>query len=168
MIWIEELKNHIGEEATLQGWVYNKRDSGKVRFVLLRDGTGILQCVFAAAEIDSSTFELADSVNQEALVEIKGVLREFGRAPGGVELGAKSIKLLSDSVDYPITPKEHGIDFLLSRRHLWLRSSRQHALLRCRDTMIRAFHDFFAESRLYVDCSPHYYPHLVRRSVRAV
>lgn len=145
MIWIEELKNHIGEEATLRGWVYNKRDSGKVRFVLLRDGTGILQCVFAAAEIDSSTFELADNVNQEALVEIKGVLREFARAPGGVELGAKSITLLSDSVDYPITPKEHGIDFLLSRRHLWLRSSRQHALLRCRDTMIRAFHDFFAE-----------------------
>jgi asparaginyl-tRNA synthetase len=145
MIWIEELKNHIGEEATLQGWVYNKRDSGKIRFVLLRDGTGILQCVFAAAEIDSSTFELADSVNQEALVEVSGTIKEFARAPGGVELGAKSIKLLSDSADYPITPKEHGIDFLLSRRHLWLRSSRQHALLRCRDTMIRAFHNFFAD-----------------------
>ncbi len=145
MVWIEELKEHVGKEVTLKGWVYNKRDSGKVRFVLLRDGTGILQCVFVGTEIDKETYDLADSLNQEAVVEVSGLAREDTRAPGGVELTARSLKLIADSADYPITPKEHGIDFLLSRRHLWLRSSRQHALLRCRDTMIRTFHEFFGD-----------------------
>ncbi|MBN2379465.1 asparagine--tRNA ligase [candidate division WOR-3 bacterium] len=143
MPWIEELKDHIGKEVCLRGWVYNRRDSGKVRFVLLRDGTGILQCVFLRDEVSDSTFELADNLNQEALIEVTGEVREFDRAPGGIEMGAKTLRLIADSKDYPITPKEHGIDFLLSRRHLWLRSSRQHALIRCRDTMIRAFHCFF-------------------------
>jgi len=145
MIWIEELAEHIGEEVSLRGWVYNRRDSGKVRFVLLRDGTGLLQCVFVKGESDAAAFELADSLNQEALVKVSGTVREDRRAPGGVELSAATLELLADSVDYPITPKEHGIDFLLSRRHLWLRSRRQHALLRCRDTLIRAFHAFFEE-----------------------
>ncbi len=153
MIWIEDLKKYIGKEVSIKGWVYNKRDSGKVRFVLLRDGTGILQCVFVKNELSDDIFEQADSVNQESLIEITGELKEFNRAPGGVELGAKSIKLITDSHNYPITPKEHGIDFLLSRRHLWLRSSRQHALLRCRDTMIRAFHNFF-ESRNFILIDP--------------
>ncbi|NLI99491.1 asparagine--tRNA ligase [bacterium] len=145
MIWIEELKNHLGEEVALKGWVYNRRDSGKIRFVILRDGTGLLQCVFVASQLDEATFNQADILNQEATVEITGAVREEKRAPGGIELTVKSLKLLSDSIDYPITPKEHGIDFLLSHRHLWLRSRRQHALLRCRDTLIRAFHDFFEE-----------------------
>ena len=153
MVWIEELKEHVGKEVTLKGWIYNKRDSGKIRFVLLRDGTGILQCVFVGTEIDKETYDLADSLNQEAVVEVSGLVREDTRAPGGVELGVKSLKILADSVDYPITPKEHGIDFLLSRRHLWLRSSRQHALLRCRDTMIRAFHEFF-EKRGFILIDP--------------
>jgi asparaginyl-tRNA synthetase len=153
MVWIEELKEHVGKEVTLKGWVYNKRDSGKVRFVLLRDGTGILQCVFVGTGIDKETYDLADSLNQEAVVEVSGIVREDTRAPGGVELTAKSLKLIADSADYPITPKEHGIDFLLSRRHLWLRSSRQHALLRCRDTMIRAFHEFF-EGRGFILIDP--------------
>jgi asparaginyl-tRNA synthetase len=153
MVWIEELKEHVGKEVTLKGWVYNKRDSGKVRFVLLRDGTGILQCVFVGTGIDKETYDLADSLNQEAVVEVSGIVREDTRAPGGVELTARSLKLIADSADYPITPKEHGIDFLLSRRHLWLRSSRQHALLRCRDTMIRAFHEFF-EGRGFILIDP--------------
>jgi len=145
MIWIEELKSHIGKEVSLKGWVYNRRDSGKIRFVMLRDGTGFLQCVFVKAEVNEEIFSLADTLNQEAVVEITGTVRDDKRAQGGVELTAKSLKLLGDSLDYPISPKEHGTDFLLSNRHLWLRSSRQHALLRCRDTMIRAFHDFFEE-----------------------
>lgn len=153
MIWIEELAEHIGKEVTLRGWVYNKRDSGKIRFVLLRDGTGVLQCVFVSSEVDDSIFELADSLNQEALVEIRGTVREDRRSPGGVELTARSLRLIADSAGYPITPKEHGIDFLLSRRHLWLRSSRQRALLRCRDTMIRAFHEFF-EQRGFILIDP--------------
>jgi asparaginyl-tRNA synthetase len=153
MIWIEELKNHIGQEVTLRGWVYNRRDSGKIRFVLIRDGTGILQCIFAKSEVDEITFELADSLNQEALVQIRGTVKEDKRAPGGVELDANSLKLLADSVGYPITPKEHGVDFLLSRRHLWLRSSLPHALLLCRDTLIRALHSFF-EGRGFVLIDP--------------
>jgi asparaginyl-tRNA synthetase len=153
MIWIQELKNHIGEEVTLRGWMYNKRDSGKVRFVLLRDGTGILQCIFVKSLLDEESFELADSLNQEALVEIRGTVKEDKRASGGVELDAASLEILADSVGYPITPKEHGVDFLLSRRHLWLRSSRQHALLLCRDTLIRAFHNFF-EDRGFILIDP--------------
>lgn len=153
MIWIEELAEHVGKEITLRGWVYNKRDSGKIRFVLLRDGTGVLQCVFVFSEVDDSIFELAEKLNQEALVEIRGTVREDRRSPGGVEITARSLRLIADSVDYPITPKEHGINFLLSRRHLWLRSSRQHALLRCRDTMMRAFHEFF-EQRGFILIDP--------------
>lgn len=153
MIWIEDLKQHTGEEVTLKGWIYNRRDSGKVRFLLLRDGTGLLQCVFVGSEVEKKVFDLADSLNQEAVVEIKGKVRDDKRAPGGVELTATSLRLLADSTDYPITPKEHGIDFLLSHRHLWFRSRRQHALLRCRDTMIRAFHDFF-ESRGFTLIDP--------------
>jgi asparaginyl-tRNA synthetase len=153
MVWIEELKGHVGKEVTLKGWVYNKRDSGKVRFVLLRDGTGILQCVFVGTEIDKETYDLADSLNQEAVVEVSGIVREDTRAPGGVELAARSLKLMADSADYPITPKEHGTDFLLSRRHLWLRSSKQYTLMRCRDTMIRAFHEFF-EDRGFILIDP--------------
>jgi len=153
MVWIEELKEHVGKEVTLKGWVYNKRDSGKIRFVILRDGTGLLQCVFAKSEVDEATFELADLANQEALVEITGTVRDDKRAPGGVELSVRSLKLMADSENYPITPKEHGIDFLLSRRHLWLRSRRQHALLKCRDTLIRAFHEFF-EKRGFILIDP--------------
>ncbi len=153
MIWIDELKQYSGKEVTVRGWVYNRRDSGKIRFVILRDGTGLLQCVFVGSEVDEACFNLADILNQEALVEISGVIREDKRAPAGVELTAKSLTLLSDSVGYPITPKEHGVDFLLSQRHLWLRSRRQHALLRYRDSLIRAFHDFF-ESRGFVLIDP--------------
>lgn len=142
MIWIEKIGDYEGKEVILKGWVYNKRSSGKIRFVLIRDGTGIIQTVFSANEVDENSFDLADKVTQESLVEVKGMVRKDERAPGGFELIAKELKLLSPSENYPITKKEHGIDFLLQHRHLWIRSKRQFAILRIRAEVIKACHDF--------------------------
>ncbi|MCS7249341.1 MAG: asparagine--tRNA ligase [candidate division WOR-3 bacterium] len=142
MIWIENIGNYEGKEVVLKGWVYNKRSSGKVRFVLIRDGTGILQAVFSAQEVDENSFDLADKVTQESLVELKGIVRKDERAPGGFELVAKELKLLSSSENYPITKKEHGVDFLLQHRHLWIRSRKQFAILRIRAEVIKACRDF--------------------------
>ncbi|MEO0089038.1 MAG: asparagine--tRNA ligase [candidate division WOR-3 bacterium] len=142
MIWIENISEYDGKEVILKGWVYNKRSSGKVRFLLIRDGTGIIQAVFEANGVDENSFELADKVSQESLVELKGVVRKDNRAPGGFEIVAKKLKLLSPSENYPITKKEHGIDFLLQHRHLWLRSRKQFAILRIRAEVIKACRDF--------------------------
>lgn len=142
MIWIEKIGDYEGKEVILKGWVYNKRSSGKIRFVLIRDGTGIIQTVFSANEVDENSFDLADKVTQESLVEVKGMVRKDERAPGGFELIAKELKLLSPSENYPITKKEHGIDFLLQHRHLWIRSKRQFAILRIRAEVIKACRDF--------------------------
>ncbi|MEO0130139.1 MAG: asparagine--tRNA ligase [candidate division WOR-3 bacterium] len=142
MIWIENISEYEGKEILLKGWVYNKRSSGKIRFLLIRDGTGIVQAVFSADEIDENSFELADKVTQESLVELKGVVRKDNRAPGGFEIVAKELKLLSPSENYPITKKEHGIDFLLQNRHLWFRSRKQFAILRIRAEVIKACRDF--------------------------
>ncbi|MEO0087145.1 MAG: asparagine--tRNA ligase [candidate division WOR-3 bacterium] len=142
MIWIENISDYEGKEVILKGWVYNKRSSGKVRFVLVRDGTGIIQVVFSANEVDEESFELADKVTQESLVELKGIVRKDSRAPGGFEIIGKELKLLSSSENYPITKKEHGIDFLLQHRHLWIRSRKQFAILRIRAEIIKACRDF--------------------------
>lgn len=142
MIWIENINEYEGKEVVLKGWVYNKRSSGKIRFVLIRDGTGIIQAVFSANDTDERSLELADKVTQESLVEVRGVVKKEKRAPGGFELLAKELKLLSPSENYPITKKEHGIDFLLQHRHLWIRSRRQFAILRIRAEVIRASRDF--------------------------
>ncbi|MEO0119241.1 MAG: asparagine--tRNA ligase [candidate division WOR-3 bacterium] len=142
MIWIENISEYDGKEVILKGWVYNKRSSGKVRFLLIRDGTGIIQAVFETDGVDENSFELADKVSQESLVELKGVVRKDNRAPGGFEIVAKKLKLLSPSENYPITKKEHGIDFLLQHRHLWLRSRKQFAILRIRAEVIKACRDF--------------------------
>ncbi len=142
MMWIENINEYEGKEILLKGWVYNKRSSGKIRFLLIRDGTGIVQAVFSADEIDENSFELADKVTQESLVELKGVVRKDNRAPGGFEIVAKELKLLSPSENYPITKKEHGIDFLLQNRHLWFRSRKQFAILRIRAEVIKACRDF--------------------------
>ncbi len=142
MIWIENINEYEGKEILLKGWVYNKRSSGKIRFLLIRDGTGIIQAVFEIGKVDENSFELADKVTQESLVELKGVVRKDNRAPGGFEIVAKELKLLSPSENYPITKKEHGIDFLLQHRHLWFRSRKQFAILRIRAEVIKACRDF--------------------------
>jgi len=142
-VHIADLKSHVGETVTLQGWVYNHRSSGKIKFLLLRDGTGICQCIYFRGECDEKAFEDFEKLSQETSVKVVGVVRAEPRSPGGFELGARSLEILGASVDYPISPKEHGTDFLMGQRHLWLRSKRQHAVLRVRAEVIAAIRDFF-------------------------
>jgi asparaginyl-tRNA synthetase len=142
-VWISDLKDHVGKEVQLKGWVYNSRSSGKIKFLLLRDGTGLCQCVYFKGECDEAAFEVFSGLTQEALVEVSGLVKEEKRSPGGFELSARTLKILSPSVDYPISPKEHGTDFLMTNRHLWLRSKRQHAILRVRAEIIASIRDFF-------------------------
>jgi asparaginyl-tRNA synthetase len=139
---IERIGPHAGKDVTLTGWVYNKRSSGRIRFVLLRDGTGVIQCVFVKGQVPDAAFELADSVTQESSVEVSGTVREEKRAPGGHELTATDLRLVALAEPYPISPKEHGVEFLMENRHLWLRSSRQYAVLRIRDEVIKALRDY--------------------------
>lgn len=149
---IDKLGTFVGQQVRLTGWVYNKRSSGKIRFVLLRDGTGIIQCVFTKNSVANEAFELADSISQESSVEITGVVREDKRAPGGYELTASNLKVISFADSYPITPKEHGVEFLMAHRHLWLRSKRQVAILRIRNEIIKALRDYLeAEGFLCCD-----------------
>jgi asparaginyl-tRNA synthetase len=151
---IERIGAHAGQDVTLSGWVYNTRSSGKIRFVLLRDGTGIIQCVFLKNQVPEAAFELADKVTQESSVGITGTVREEKRAPGGFELTVKDMKLIHLSEPYPITPKEHGIEFLMEHRHLWLRSTRQAAVLRIRSEIVKAMRDFLDDSGYVLGDTP--------------
>ncbi len=144
-VYIEDLGRHPGEEVTLRGWLYNRRSSGKVHFLLVRDGTGVCQCVAGINDLGPEAFAAADHLGQETSLEVTGVVREDQRAPGGRELMVKRLNVVAPATDYPITPKEHGVAFLLDQRHLWIRSSRQHAILRIRSEVAAACRDFFAE-----------------------
>jgi len=151
---IKDLKHHIGRRVTIQGWLYNKRGSGKLAFPILRDGTGYLQCVVSKKEVPEDSWNAADTVTQESTVEVHGTVRAESRAPGGVELGIDIFRILSPTVDYPISPKEHGTAFLMDIRHLWLRSSKQHAVLRVRSEVEQACRDFFYERDFTLIDSP--------------
>ncbi len=142
-VYVEELRDYVGKEVELRGWVYHRRSSGKIHFLVIRDGTGICQCVIFKPEVSEELFELADHIPLESSVIIRGVVREDKRAPGGYELGVKELEVVHRSEEYPIQPKEHGVDFLLRHRHLWIRSPRQNAILRIRHEVIRACRDFF-------------------------
>jgi asparaginyl-tRNA synthetase len=146
---ISDLASRSGDTVTLKGWLYNRRDSGKIRFLVLRDGTGYLQCVVVKREVPEEVWEAASSVTQESTLEVTGVVRSDPRQAGGVELGVTGLRILDLCRDWPITPKEHGVDFLMSQRHLWLRSAKQVAILRVRSEVESAIHDFFY-SRDYV------------------
>ena len=141
--FISDLKDHVGQTVELKGWVYNSRSSGKIKFLQLRDGTGIAQCVYFRGECDEAAFEDFAKLTQETSVKVTGVVKAEPRSPGGFEIGAKSLEILHVAVDYPITPKEHGPDFLMNNRHLWMRSKRQHAILRVRAEIVAAIRDFF-------------------------
>ncbi len=148
-VYIEDLKDHVGEEVEIRGWVYNKRSSGRVRFLLVRDGTGIVQATAWSKEKDNPLFRTFDTLTQESSVIIRGKVKEERRAPGGYEIELKEIIPVQIAVDYPITPKEHGVGFLMAHRHLWLRSSRQHAIMRIRHEIIKAIRDFFDEEKKF-------------------
>src|SRR5512140_386854 len=145
---ILDLSLRVGETVTLKGWLYNRRDSGKIRFLVLRDGSGYLQCVVVKKEVPGEVWEASGPLTQESTLEVTGVVREAPRQEGGVELGVTGLSVLSLCHDWPITPKEHGVDFLMSQRHLWLRSSKQVAILKVRSEVESAIHDFF-HSREY-------------------
>ena len=143
---INQLKHHIGETVTLRGWLTNSRSSGKIAFLQLRDGSGFVQGVVVKAEVSEEVFALAKGLVQEQSVEVTGEVREDTRSPLGVELGVTDLKAIAQNDDeYPITPKEHGVEFLMDRRHLYLRHKRPWAILRVRDELERAVHDFYAE-----------------------
>jgi len=141
--YIENVGAHEGEEITLRGWVYNKRSSGKLQFILLRDGTGIIQCLAFKGNFASEQFEALDKLTQESSVEIQGKVRKDSRSAGGYELDVTNFKIVQVAENYPITPKEHGTAFLMENRHLWLRSSRQHAIIKIRHEVIKACRDYF-------------------------
>lgn len=142
---IKKLKELAGQSVTLNGWVYNKRSGGKVRFIILRDGTGLLQCVLFKGNVSEDVFERFNLLNQESSVQVTGNVKVEERAPGGVELDVTDFSIIGDSENYPITPKEHGIEFLIDHRHLWIRSKRQMAILRIRHRIVKAIRDFFDE-----------------------
>lgn len=141
-VLIEALKQHIGQTVEVRGWLFNRRSSGKIHFLLVRDGTGIVQAVMSRAEVPEEVFAAADRLPQESSLILTGSVRADARAPGGVELSVTALRLLQEAAPYPITPKEHGVEFLMDHRHLWLRSSRQHAILRVRAEIIRAMTDY--------------------------
>src|SRR5580693_7558949 len=145
-IRIEDAGRHAGESIEIAGWLYNLRKSGKIVFPLLRDGTGIMQCVAVKANIDEALFETLKNLTQESALILRGKIRAEQRAPGGYEMDVEAAEVIDrvpESDPYPITPKEHGPEFLQDHRHLWLRSKRQHAIIRVRHEVIKAVRDYF-------------------------
>lgn len=156
IITVQEIPRHVGETVSLRGWVYDRTDKGKLQFIQLRDGSGIVQAVTYAPELPPETAELASRLTQESSILITGVVRENPKAkksiPAGYEIGVQALEVLQLAQEYPITPKEHGVEFLMDNRHLWLRSSRQWAITRIRATIVRAMRNFMDdEGYLLVD-----------------
>jgi len=142
-VYIEDIGKHVGQEVTLKGWLYNRTDKGRLRFLLVRDGTGVIQCVVFQKAVAAEVFEAADRLTQESSLTVTGMVRAEQRAPGGFELDVKDLTIVNLAESYPITPKDHGTAFLMENRHLWIRSSRQHAALRVRSEIIKGCRDFF-------------------------
>ncbi len=151
---ISQLKDYVGQEVRLSGWLYNKRSGGKIHFLLVRDGTGVVQAVVVKKEVPEDVFALYDSLTQESSLYVSGTVREDSRAPGGYELTVTNIEIVQIADEYPISKKEHGVDFLLNNRHLWLRSSRQYAIMHIRNQIIWAIRKFFYDRQFVLIDSP--------------
>ena len=141
--YIEDISTRVGEPVQLRGWLHNRRSSGKIHFLTLRDGSGFIQCVMSKQAVGEEMFKAADHLAQESAIIIEGTAREDKRAPGGYEVDVTRLEVVSEAKDFPITPKEHGVDYLMDRRHLWIRSQRQQSILRVRHEVINAVRDFF-------------------------
>ena len=141
-VYIRDVANYDGQEITIKGWLYNKTDKGRLQFLMIRDGTGLIQAVAFKKEMPPAAFNAAMAVTQESSLIVRGKVRKDERSAGGYELTLSDIQIIQLTQDYPITPKEHGIDFLMDNRHLWLRSRNQWAILRVRATVIRAIRDY--------------------------
>jgi asparaginyl-tRNA synthetase len=155
---IERLGDHVGQTVTLRGWLYNSRSSGKLLFLILRDGTGRCQCVLEKTDDNADLFAAAKKLGQESSLELDGVVREEPRSVGGYELAATDVRIVQNAEGYPITPKAHGIEFLMKHRHLWFRSQRQWAILRVRHTVINAIRDFFNRNGFVLIDTPIFAP----------
>lgn len=143
-VYIADIAQHAGEEVTLKGWLHNRSSKGKLHFLKVRDGTGIIQCVVFKGDVDEATFHKADHLPQETAIEISGAVREDKRSPIGFELGVRDLAVISEPVsEFPLGHKEHGVNFLMENRHLWIRGQRQVAILRIRHTIIKAIRDYF-------------------------
>ena len=141
--YIENSSQFDGQVVTVKGWVYHKRSSGKIKFLVVRDGTGLMQSILFKGECSEDSFAQFEKLTQESSVEITGKLRKEPRSPGGYEMGVQSLRVVQIAEPYPISPKEHGIEFLMEKRHLWVRSARQWAALRVRSEIMRSINEFF-------------------------
>lgn len=142
-VYIKDIAKHEGKLVTIMGWLYNKRSSGKLHFLQVRDGSGVIQCVIFKGDVSDEVFAKADKLTQETSIAITGEVKPDKRSKLGYEIGVKDLEVIGDSKDYPISPKDHGVAFLMDNRHLWLRSSRQTAILKIRDEIIFAIREFF-------------------------
>jgi asparaginyl-tRNA synthetase len=143
LTYIQDIAQHEGRTVTLRGWLHNRRSSGRIHFLIVRDGTGFIQAVMSKAAVGDEAFLTADHLGQESAIVVEGAVRADRRAPGGFELDVSRLEVVHEAADYPITLKEHGVDYLLDRRHLWIRAQRQQSILRVRHEVINAVRDFF-------------------------
>jgi asparaginyl-tRNA synthetase len=157
-IYIRDVAQYENQQVTLQGWLYNKRSSGKLRFLLLRDGTETIQCVLFQGDVSEKSFENADLIQQESSCRITGTVKKDARSPIGYEIQVASLEIIQLAADYPISKKEHGTDFLMDHRHLWIRSAMQHAILRIRHEIIRAAREFFDQRDFVLIDTPIFTP----------
>ena len=155
---IGDFRDHVGQEVKVQGWLHNKRSSGKLQFLTVRDGSGFAQVVMAKAAVPTEAWQAAEAMGQESSLELTGKVKQDARAPGGYEVEASSLATVQVAHDYPITPKEHGTAFLMENRHLWIRSQRQHAVLRIRHTVVKAVRDFLDDSGFTLVDTPIFTP----------
>ena len=156
--YIQDIAKHTGQPVTLKGWLHNRRSSGKIHFLTVRDGTGFIQCVMSKQAVGDEAFKQADHLTQETSLIVEGTPRADARAPGGFEIDVTALQVVSESQNFPISPKEHGVDFLMDRRHLWIRSQRQQAILRVRHEVINAVRDFFNERGFILADTPIFTP----------
>ena len=156
--YINKIGLHVGASVTIKGWLHNRRSSGKIHFLVIRDGTGFLQVVMGKKDVDDATFAKADHLSQESAIIVTGIVRADERAAGGYELIASGLEVVNEAHDYPLTPTEHGVDFLMDRRHLWIRAERQTAILRVRHEIINAVRDFFNEQGFILADTPIFTP----------
>jgi asparaginyl-tRNA synthetase len=156
--YIENIAAYEGQDVTIRGWLHNRRSSGKIHFLTVRDGTGFIQAVMSKSGVSPETFQHSDHLSQESSLVLTGTVRADARAPGGFEIDVKALEAVAPAHDYPVTPKEHGVDYLMDRRHLWIRSERQHAILRVRHEVVNAIRDFFNDRGFILADTPIFTP----------
>ncbi len=157
-VQIQDAASRTGEVVEIRGWISHRRSSGKVQFLVIRDGSGQLQCVAGVKDVSPEAWEMMSGLTQESSVIVRGLLKADTRQVGGVEMGLQAIELVSLAAEYPITPKEHGVDFLMDHRHLWLRAPRQAALMRLRAEIVSCFRDFMDQQGFVLVDAPIFTP----------